>query len=491
MRAPGLYILGSAILFVTYAQLRIVAPGSLVNQFPETKGVVYGTTAPFGAPYAGEPLLGQLLYAPSRGKDYCTEDDYSLIEVTEGKHDSASPATTEHGDQKRQLVNVVLVRRGQCTFVTKVQVAEKKQARAVIVVDQENSTMTSQDIQHVVMEDDGRGSSVKIPSILISKFDGQKLIDAANAGEVVIELAWDIPRADPVIVDFWMSSGSQEASEFLQRFKDTVETLKYHLQFQPHYHIFSLPQASSPGHLCMDGGTEFCAPDPDGTGPVTGEDVANEDLRQLCIWNLTARMDADSANSAYYSQYFWDYVVSFAEKCPSRGGNGDAVLGQTCSSRVMAEVGLSQDDVLRCARENRIKFLREQIKNVAWSHLALRINGWRYSGPLDPETVLKAVCSGYDKPPQECAELLSGFAALHRTSLGNAVITFGTFIWTTLAMMGCMMTSCLLYKRRMTMSVRTVLREEVTLEVQMQMADYTEMMEFGHEQPGQRPSLSF
>ena len=58
-------------------------------------------------------------------------------------------------------------------------------------------------------------------------------------------------------------------------------------------------------------------------------------------------------------------------------------------------------------------------------------------------------------------------------------------------MMGCMMTSCLLYKRRMKMSVRTVLREEVTVEVQMQMADYTEMQEFGHEQPGQKPSLSF
>lgn len=491
MRAPGLYILGSAILFGGHAQLRIVAPGSLVNQFPETKGVVYGTTATFGAPYSGDPLLGRLLYAPSRGRDYCTEDDYSLAAIAGGKHDGTSPASTEHSSEGRQLVNVVLVRRGQCTFVTKVRVAEKKQALAVVVVDYENSTMTSQDIQRVVMEDDGQGSSVKIPSLLISKFDGQKLVDAARAGEVVIELAWDIPRADYVVVDFWMSSGSQEASEFLQRFKDTAETLRYHLQFQPHYHIFSLPQGSNPGHLCMDGDTEFCAPDPDGTGPVTGEDVANEDLRQLCIWNLTARVEAGSAKSAPYSQQFWDYVVSFAEKCPSRGGSGDAVLGEACSRRVMAEVGLSHDDVQRCARENRMKFLREQIRYVAWSPLALRINGWRYSGPLDPETVLKAVCSGYDKPPQECSELLSGFAALRRTRPGDGGIALGTFIWTALAMMAMMAAACVLYKRHMKTSVRTVLREEVMLEVQMQMADYTEMQENGHKQPGLRPTLSF
>jgi len=488
---PGLYILGGIVLSVARAQVRIVAPASLADQFPETKGVVYGTPATFGAPYGGEPLLGRLVYAPSRGNAHCSEDDYSLAGASEGTNGGTGPATAEQGSEALQPVNVLLVRRGQCTFVTKVRIAEKKKAHAVIVVDRENSTWTSQDIQHVVMADDGEGSSVKIPSLLISKFDGHKLMDAAKAGEVVIELAWDIPRADYVTVDFWMSSGSQEASEFLQRFKDTAETLKYHLQFEPHYHIFSLPQSSNPGHLCMDGGTEFCAPDPDGTGPVTGEDVANEDLRQLCIWNLTARMDVDSAKSAAYSQYFWDYVVSFFEKCPSRGGDGDAVLGETCSSRVMAEVGLSYDDIQKCARENRNKFLREQIRYVAWSPLALRINGWRYSGPLDPETVLKAVCSGYAEPPQECAELLSGFAALHHASLGSGGITLSTFLWTALAMMVCVVSSCLLYRRQMTMSVRTVLREEVMLEVQMQMADYTEMQEFGHEQPGQKPSLSF
>merc|ERR1712157_35923 len=100
--------------------------------------------------------------------------------------------------------------------------------------------------------------------------------------------------------------------------------------------------------------------------------------------------------------------------------------------------GTLRDRLYQCVRQNHQAFLDDQIHQIAWSPQALRINGWRYSGPLDPETVLKAVCSGYDKPPQECSELLSGFAALHRTRLGDGGIAYGTFIWTTLAMMGCM-----------------------------------------------------
>jgi len=481
-----LLVASKLVSFVVHAQLRIIAPSSLADQFKESHGVVYGTTATFGAPYSGEPLLGRLLYAPSRGKDHCAENDYSL-----DKHTGSTPTGGQMGNDGRELVDVVLVRRGQCTFVTKVRIAQQKGARAVVVVDRETSTLTSKDIQRIIMADDGSGSELKIPSLLISRFDGQKLIDAAKVSELVIELAWDIPRGTHVIVDFWMSSGSQEASEFLQRFKDTAETMKFHLQFVPHYHIFSLPEASNPGRLCMDGGTEFCAPDPDGTGPVTGEDVANEDLRQLCIWSLTARMTpgSDSEKAATYSQQFWDYVVRFADECPGRGGSGDSILGESCSRRVMAKIGVSPDDVQRCARDNRIQLLRDQIKYVAWSPLALRINGWRYSGPLDPETVLKAVCSGYVEPPLECSELLSGFAAQFRW--GPGVVSLSAFLWTTLAMMGCMVVLFLLYRQQMTKSVRTVLREEVMLEVQAQMADYTEMTELSNQQQGQRPSLSF
>ena len=112
----------------------------------------------------------------------------------------------------------------------------------------EDSDKTAEDIQRVIMADDGWGENILIPTMLISRFDGSKLIDAVAAGrrqtppaDVLVELAWDIPRAEVVMMDFWMSSGSRETNEFLERFKAVAEGMKNFLQFVPHYHIFSLP----------------------------------------------------------------------------------------------------------------------------------------------------------------------------------------------------------------------------------------------------------
>jgi len=460
------------------AQLRILSPDTLVREFPDTHGMVYGTTATFGAPYYGERVLGRLLYGEPRGKDHCVAEDYTIEPPKEEKQEY---------DGQKKLVNVVLVRRGQCTFVTKVRVAERKAAHAVIVVDKASSTMTAEEIQHVMMADDGSGYGIKIPSILISRFEGQKLIDAVKQGPVIVELAWDIPRGEVVVTDFWMSSGSRESSEFLQRFKDCAQVLKHHLQFVPHYHVFSLPSSSSAayGRLCTDESSQYCAPDPDGPGPVTGADVANEDLRQLCIWNVTARTPPGVARGATYSQEFWDYVVIFASRCPITDGSPSDRFSEECSRKVMESLGISLLQVDACIQLHRKKFLDDQIRNTAWSPQALRVNGWRYSGPLDPEAVLKAVCSGYASQPKECEELLSGSWAWDVSG-----ISLGAFVWTSMGMAFCLVFLFYLYRTHVTSSVRKVLREEVMLEVQTQMADYAHLSD-GPERQGNRPSLSF
>ena len=53
--------------------------------------------------------------------------------------------------------------------MTKVKVASAKGAHAVIIVDKEDSTLTAHDLQNIIVADDGYGSTISIPSILISK----------------------------------------------------------------------------------------------------------------------------------------------------------------------------------------------------------------------------------------------------------------------------------------------------------------------------------
>lgn len=482
LRTSLLLLLGE----IAHAQLRIVAPVWLADEFRDTGGLVYGTTATFGAPYYGERVIGRLVYGESlEGRHHCTESDYHL--KTAGQK-------TEYQD----LVDVALVRRGGCTFVTKVLTAQNKGAHAVVVVDREESTLSAKEIQKVVMSNDGYGDKVKVPSVLISRFEGQKLIEAAKSGAVIVELVWDIPRNDVVVADFWMSSASQETSEFLTRFKDSAETLKSHLQFVPHFHVFSMPSDSGMNHLCLskvDGcskckpsePSKYCSPDPDGSGPITGAEVANEDLRRLCIWNVTARSPS-VPNRARYSQEFWDYADDFFRECPV-DGEGDKAFGFACSQTVMKRVGISAEQVLACVQANYEGFMDEQLEQVAWSPQALRLNGWRYSGPLDPETVLKALCAGFAKPPKECEELLQSYGGV--SVMGGLPLSWGgLFTGISMLLVGSV-GAFFYYRLHVTRSVRKVLREEVMLEVQTQMADYIPMEDSADQRATSRPALSF
>jgi len=481
------------------AQIRIVAPDSLAKTYPETHGIVYGTTAVFGAPYNGKRVLGQLLHEPGKQGNHCSKDDYELKAL------APSGDGTRHYTSSQELANVVLVRRGGCTFVTKVKIAQEKGAHAVIVVDKESSSLTSEDIQKIVMADDGYGDGVTIPSLLVSRFDGQKLIDATLGGLVMVELAWDIPRGEVVIADLWMSSGSQETSRFLEEFKDSAETLRYHLQFVPHYHIFSLPDVGagddpSYGNLCTtySGRVRYCAPDPDGEGPITGAEVAEEDVRQLCIWNITVRSSSSlraigETQGATYSKAFWDYVTAFREDCLLSTGSNH--FGEKCSYRIMSKLaglppGWLADEVRKCAFKFGEEMLALELRNAAWSAQALRINGWRYSGPLDPETVLKAICAGYSVKPKECDDLLSHYVVGASPWPIIWVLKFSTFVWLMITVVSLMFGLFLLYRRHTTKSVRIALREEVMLEVQTQMSDYISLQDSGT-QPTSSRTLAF
>jgi hypothetical protein len=68
------------------------------------------------------------------------------------------------------MVPIVLVDRGQCTFVTKVRNLEKLGVKLAIIADSEEEKS-----ENLIMADDGSGKSINIPSFIIRKHDGEKL----------------------------------------------------------------------------------------------------------------------------------------------------------------------------------------------------------------------------------------------------------------------------------------------------------------------------
>ena len=156
-------MLSAVLAAVLHAQITVLSPTDLLPRLPHTTGYVVGTTAVFGAPYYGQKLRGRLTYGKSYGDHYCSPDDYQV--------------TFPDADRSQGLLNIVVVKRGICTFVKKVRVAQDtKNADAVIIVDRDDSPYTPSTIRNIIVADDGTGGSIRIPSILISKEAGNELI---------------------------------------------------------------------------------------------------------------------------------------------------------------------------------------------------------------------------------------------------------------------------------------------------------------------------
>jgi hypothetical protein len=451
------------------AQIRVLSPDSLALQLPN-EGRVVGTTATFGVPYYGQRLVGELKYAPSKHPEngpHCSKDDYDLGPPPD-------PKERDNSNGPAPLLNIVIVKRGTCTFVHKVMIAqEEKKAHAVIIVDQENSPYTSADIQNLIMGDDGYGSKVNIPSILVPKEEGRKLILAVEEHKrVVVELAWDVPVDRIVKMDMWMSAAAEELRQFIREFEPIREELGWNLAFYPHYHVISLPTKDY-NNNCWNEDAAYCTDDPDGPGPVTGRDVLEESVRQLCILEKTRQEDPSGKSKALYSILYWKYLAKFQADCPVKGPADDPArrFGKDCADGVRnALLSSSQNkEVDSCLSMNALKYLDEHRGHVAWSSRAVRINGWRYMGQIDADAITRAICSGYVDEPSACSSL-----RLHRFTFEDqsSTMTFGTFITVVALIVLGAFAGLACYRRVLTAYVRSSIREEVMLEVKHQMTDY-------------------
>lgn len=108
-------------------------------------------------------------------------------------------------DEKSDLTPVILVDRGNCTFVTKARNIERAGVHLAIVGDNQRENSES-----IIMGDDGTGSSVNIPSFLIRKRDADKIkeqLASKNASSVYIKAQLDMAHPDNrVEYEFWYST---------------------------------------------------------------------------------------------------------------------------------------------------------------------------------------------------------------------------------------------------------------------------------------------
>lgn len=137
--------------------------------------------------------------------------------------------TADAHKQDKFLTKFALVTRGNCTFVQKVRNAEKAGASLVIVVDDRLENITN-----VIMGDDGTGTGIRIPSMLIGKDSGDALRKYMTIAEgATLSADFILPNYDVADMELWFSSNNNFALNFIKEFDRYVHRLEKNIMFTP------------------------------------------------------------------------------------------------------------------------------------------------------------------------------------------------------------------------------------------------------------------
>lgn len=139
---------------------------------------------------------------------------------------------------RSSLFKIMLIDRGDCTFVKKVSEAEYNGMAAAIVVD----NVDWEDVEYVIMSDDGYGEGISIPSMMISKADGEILKTFLNTADqeelekIVLNVSFEIAAPDNTVdYQLWYTSSDDRSLDFLADMGEYDKKLGKHSAFTPRF----------------------------------------------------------------------------------------------------------------------------------------------------------------------------------------------------------------------------------------------------------------
>lgn len=321
---------------------------------------------------------------------------------------SETPVPPKNGTKKDPWAPpfIVLIDRGDCTFVTKVRNAQRRGASAVILADNKDE----EDI-HVVA-DDGSGHDVSIPSVMMHKADAQPIKDAlAKKEPVVAELAWHWPKHEHnATIEYWYTPNSLTSAEFLGNFSTVIKALGDRLIFKPHHHILDGADMACHGkaekkedpcyNLCTNNG-RYCAI---GHHGVAGKDVVIESLRRMCV------------EKHYPGEPWWAYLLNhFTQNCMEEHDE-EYFANEDCLKDAYSHASIDKTTIDTCMKDSgditsdsTNSMLEDAMKSVeeygAFESPTVLVNGaplnWM---PITPKTVFEVYCHAfaYGHAPHAC-----------------------------------------------------------------------------------------
>jgi hypothetical protein len=343
---------------------------------------------------------------------YFDEYEYSCNDIDE---------STIEINRAQDITPFMIARRGECSFVQKVRNMENVGIAVSIIIDNRPEM-----IDEILMSDDGTGGGIRIPSMLIGTNDGDKLINwyknatPEERKRLTLMCEFVMPVHDKVDVDFWFTSSSDRAIDFLEDFKKIEKQLGDKMNFRPRY-VFWECTGCDQAYLDNDcfGGGKYCAVESSNMN-LKGREIVLEDLRQLCLW--------EQFSKANETIRWWNYIANVHSTCYS-------VINEDCSMRAHEEMNLDFDRTMQCVKnsfggaseskwgeatmantfiDREISYWKEYGTNI---YPSIVINGKTYRGQIEPLSVFNAICAGFTYTPDVCLKTLHKERVVLRTKV--------------------------------------------------------------------------
>jgi len=393
----------------------------------------------FGTPEYGGSIQQKLYYADSEMCDY---DD----SAAQGGYPERNPK------EAWKAPYILMVERGDCSFVQKVRNAQKVGAAGVIIADNRCKCFHGDDCQPDVqdelceareplMADDGSGSDITIPAFLMFKQDADPIIAELKKNHMVrLEMAWSrLNPQDRVEYELWDVVDDPRTNAFAKEFKKAALALGEHARFTPHLVVFDGIATGCHSETDPEGGNDveqvdddlmeevmvevcqdmctnqgrYCSAPPDGEdSTITGRDIVRESLRRECIWYLYGHDNG-------IGEEWWNYVATFNERC----NNPEFFNNMDCIADSMKVANVDHEEVIDCEQQTggyeddkQNLLLQLQMDLIELSGViilpAAFVNKEELRGSIEFATIFMAVCAGFTEGSEplicnQCALCLS------------------------------------------------------------------------------------
>lgn len=299
---------------------------------------------------------------------------------------------------------LVLVEAGQCSILEKLKTAEELGYDGLIVYQLERTTQETKMLPY-----EFQVSHSNLPILIISQENAQLLIEKIEekGEEVSVYYMLDpiekSPNGQLIPVDMW---GTPHSTGFMKFIGDVMECdqqeqptnvterlcLKLmedeHINFEPHYLVFRKNNETDEENCLND----YCSPDPDGPGILSGKNETYQSLVQKCVFK------------EYGVDGWFRYTFKYTGACARRAEKVENDL--ECSRKAMSMVDVKPNIVHDCIanateEDGRIEILEEEINEARQVSITMEevpqvfIGDFLFNGEFMFQNFKAKICSVY------------------------------------------------------------------------------------------------